>query len=150
MTCREVRQRLSAFADGELSVDRAEAAAAHIKSCVICGHDWAEMRRLHTQLTAVQAPQLSPNFTARVMARLRADTRPAPAKRRLATTFAYALIIAAALAIGFLLEFPLRPPAASPKEFDLVSLWTESRTLNLLSLQDRTLALIPGGDADEE
>jgi anti-sigma factor RsiW len=69
VTCREVLERVEAFASHELAPDAA--ARAHIETCPQCAAALADARRIESFLTAWPAPEAPARFTAAVQHRIR-------------------------------------------------------------------------------
>lgn len=69
MTCRDVLDRVEAFAAGDQQLGGA--ARAHIETCLHCAAALAKARRIETFLTSWAAPEAPPRFTATVQNRIR-------------------------------------------------------------------------------
>ena len=59
----EQRERLSAYADGELPATEAQHMEAHLAGCESCRRELAELRQIRALLRALPAPRLSRSFT---------------------------------------------------------------------------------------
>ena len=67
MSCREYRQRLDAYVDGELDLPAALALEAHVKACVRCRPALARQRALHAVLRRhVQPEPVPPRLRSRL------------------------------------------------------------------------------------
>ncbi len=69
MTCREILERVEAFAAGDEQPDGA--ARTHIETCPRCAAALADARRIEAFLTSWPAPQAPARFTAAVQHRIR-------------------------------------------------------------------------------
>ena len=69
MTCRDVLDRVEAFAAGDEQPDGA--IRAHLETCPRCAAALADARRIETFLTSWAAPEAPPRFTANVQNRIR-------------------------------------------------------------------------------
>ena len=157
MKCRLVQSRLSAYQDGELNADDSAAIESHLAGCPACRLEWLSLQGIKARLQAAPEPQAPPWMAARVMSRLAAAESaarrpvraPRPALAPIAS-FALIVILAASFLSGFLIGWPPRAKAAPAPAVDLMTLWEQNRSLNLLSVQESTLALLRQGGADEE
>lgn len=66
--CRKYEKHLSAYLDGELRPDKAEALGVHLASCPACASALADMRAAESRLKARTPAEAPPFFTARVAA----------------------------------------------------------------------------------
>lgn len=69
MTCRDVLERVEAFAAGDEQPDGA--ARTHLETCPGCASALADARRIETFLTSWPAPHAPARFTAAVQDRIR-------------------------------------------------------------------------------
>lgn len=69
MTCRDILERIEAFAANDLQPD--DAARAHLESCPRCASALADARRIEMCLAAWPAPAAPARFTAAVQHRIR-------------------------------------------------------------------------------
>jgi anti-sigma factor RsiW len=67
MKCEHIQERFIEAAGGKLPAE----AAAHVQTCAGCGTAWAEHQKLMTLLDEWKAPEASPFFDTRLMARVR-------------------------------------------------------------------------------
>jgi anti-sigma factor RsiW len=71
MDCKEFRERLDPYVDGELSPEAAGAARAHLRACHACARAEAQLRLLRGTLKqVVSRHQPPPGFEAELRARL--------------------------------------------------------------------------------
>jgi len=98
MKCREVRDRLSAFADGELEGDERKAIASHLEHCDSCSHEYGELLRLADLLSSLETVEPPPYLWQRVIQRVAKPERTT-LWERVAHKFVYAPV-AAAILIG--------------------------------------------------
>ncbi len=72
MDCKEFRERLDAFVDGELTAASAEEAREHSKTCAACSKVEARLRRLRSSLKrVVKEHQPPPELEGAVLSSLR-------------------------------------------------------------------------------
>jgi len=69
MNCRDVLDRVEAFAAGDERAD--ESIRAHLETCPRCAAALADAKRIETFLTSWAAPEAPPRFTATVQNRIR-------------------------------------------------------------------------------
>jgi anti-sigma factor RsiW len=67
MKCEHIKESLIEAAGGKLPAE----AAAHVQTCASCATAWAEHQKLMTLLDEWKAPEASPFFDTRLMARVR-------------------------------------------------------------------------------
>ena len=72
MRCEDLRDKLDAYASGELPQDQRGEVALHLKSCGQCQGALDRLRRLALVLGQAQTPPVPANFADRVMDRARA------------------------------------------------------------------------------
>ena len=70
MNCRQCKENLSAYIDGELDADIGEQVVQHCKCCISCGHELEELQRLAKTIAAIPQEKLPADFLARVRAKL--------------------------------------------------------------------------------
>lgn len=95
MTCRDVLDRVEAFAAGDQQPDAA--ARAHLETCPQCAAALADARRIETFLTSWAAPEAPPRFTAAVQNRIRRQNWQS--EERIDRVFNAAMIIAGLLVV---------------------------------------------------
>ena len=110
MSCDNVRQRLSAFADDALDADTARAVRDHLVRCPACRNELARLRRLNDLVGTLEPLRLGDDFAERVT---RIATRPVPVWRRVAMTGAVAasLLVGAVLGISMARDMVSADPA---------------------------------------
>jgi anti-sigma factor RsiW len=67
MKCEHIKESLIEAAGGKLPAE----AAVHVQTCASCATAWAEHQKLMTLLDEWKAPEASPFFDTRLMARVR-------------------------------------------------------------------------------
>lgn len=72
MNCRSARANFSGYVEQELSELERRALMEHIQGCPRCGSDLGAMQKAISLLRWVPRPECSPDFTERLMARIRA------------------------------------------------------------------------------
>ncbi len=102
MKCSKVRKLLSRYLDRELSGPQQETVNQHLAECAGCRQEYELLHSEHTLLQSVSAPEISPNFTTRTLARIGALS-PARALPRLLWQTAVALLILAGIGLGIML-----------------------------------------------
>jgi anti-sigma factor RsiW len=106
--CERVRERLSAYLDGELPPEGLRGVEDHLRTCLDCRRAHSRLIRLGALLAEVDLP-VPAGFAERVLAAAQkpsaqpATTRPVRVFRRLATQAAGAALVAASLLIGVFL-----------------------------------------------
>jgi anti-sigma factor RsiW len=143
MNCKKTISRLSAYQDGELPAPQSREVVRHLESCAGCRSELAALNELVGSLGRLTPPMPAPDFSARIMARLRVRTEK---KYRLLPSLAYALALLAVFISGFLLEISANgQPIAAPQAAQTFSaILAESRDMGLLAVQDSTLELFNG------
>jgi anti-sigma factor RsiW len=140
MKCEDVRLQLSAFQDDELEDDARARIAAHIERCDGCRSELKQLQQAVAQVARL--PELEPadNFTAAVMARLRAQE-----KQRWWTlpALVYPVIFILFFALGWWFHTTLRRPVpVKPKPEMLAQVLYQSQNLSLSAVQDASLRQI--------
>ena len=79
MKCEHIQERFIEAAGGKLPAE----AAAHVQTCAGCGTAWAEHQKLMTLLDEWKAPEASPFFDTRLMARVREEKTEEEARPRI-------------------------------------------------------------------
>ena len=95
MNCRDVLDRVEAFAAGDQRPD--ESIRAHLETCPRCAAALADARRIETFLTSWAAPEAPPRFTATVQNRIRRQNWQS--EERIDRVFNGAIVAAALLVI---------------------------------------------------
>jgi anti-sigma factor RsiW len=75
MTCRGIRNRLSAYRDGELTGAEAQAVAAHLYGCAPCNERWRSLVETLDALAAAPRLASADGIAPRVLARLEVESR---------------------------------------------------------------------------
>ena len=120
MTCRAVREQVSALLDGELSADRADPVRRHLAACPDCAAYRDELAATEELLDAIEQVAPSSDFTANGLARVSEGGREAPLTRlrramwRPMPRWAAAVAAASAVAIGSTLGW-VTGPGAGPE-----------------------------------
>jgi anti-sigma factor RsiW len=74
MTCWAVRRRLVAYDDGDLSSDQAAEIEVHLAACQSCSDELAELRGAIGMVESLAQVETGPEFTANVLAAIRAES----------------------------------------------------------------------------
>lgn len=98
--CQEVRERLSALLDGELTAASRAAVGAHLQSCDACRFELAQLSALEGSLAHLAAP-VPPHLAERVLARLRPQRRAWWQNLAIAASFIIGIILGGAVARDF-------------------------------------------------
>lgn len=128
MRCEKVRERLSAFLDGELKEDEYRRIASHLESCDSCSHDCEELRRLRELLSHLGTVQSPPYLWERVERKISSQERT-NLWERLSHRLVYAPV-GVAILIGLLIGNYLG------QNMSQQSVLTESELLSLNTLDD--------------
>jgi hypothetical protein len=118
MPCEIQAEDLSAFADGELTVEAASRVEAHLGACADCRKRLDELKALWSVLGSDLDTEPSPHFVEGVWARIRALRRAAPGRRAVLQTVA-ALAASVLLLLGLMfmgnreMSEPGDPPPAT-------------------------------------
>lgn len=105
MTCEGVRERLSAYIDGELSEIERRQVERHLGRCVACAEEERFLRQTVALLRSLDEGSVPPDFRAKLRARLlelpapsrQTQAAPVPAWRRFGISAAAAAAAAAVL-----------------------------------------------------
>lgn len=95
-SCEKIMPMLSAYMDGELSEAEAVEVEKHISACELCSLTLESYRAINSDTLTVQAPD---GFTERVMAKVKAESKP---KKRKIIPFRQATLAAAMVALVLL------------------------------------------------
>src|SRR4051794_24916704 len=83
MWCRTVRNQLSAYADGELSLPVTRAVEEHLAQCERCAQEHTSLQRLVQVTGTIPMEEVPAELHSRILMRLAyAEVDPAPAARR--------------------------------------------------------------------
>jgi len=149
LTCTAVRERISAFLDGELSAERAEAVRGHLATCAQCAAWHAELAATDRLLDRAGAIAPADDFTAAVLARVRArraESAAARLRRAIARPWprwAVAASLAAAIAIGSGAAWLTGPGAPPPSETAVIA-----RQFGLEAFEDLPAGSVEGAVVD--
>jgi anti-sigma factor RsiW len=142
MKCEDVRLQLSAFQDDELEDDVRTRIAAHVEECGGCRRELEQLKQAVAQVARLPEVEPADNFTAAVMARLRAQE-----KRRWWTlpALVYPVIFILFFALGWWFNMTLKRPApVKAKPEMLAQFLYQSQNLSLSAVQDASLRQILG------
>ncbi len=128
MKCAKVRERLSAFLDGELKTDEHGRIASHLESCVSCSREYEALKHLGELLYSLGAAEPPPYLWQRVERRISSPEKVS-LWEQLAHRFVYAPVGVAVL-IGLLIGNYLGQSIV--RQFAS----TESESLSLSNLDD--------------
>ena len=70
MKCSEVRRKLSAFLDGEVSEEEKQSISEHLESCDLCHKKLEELSKVLDVLDVMDEVQVSPFFVTRLKQRI--------------------------------------------------------------------------------
>ncbi|MBI4978254.1 MAG: zf-HC2 domain-containing protein [Spirochaetes bacterium] len=128
MTCNQAEKLLSAYCDGELSVDVTASINVHLAGCVSCARAYGELRVLRFRIKAEPPMPASADFYERLMRRIdHARANHHPMVMRIAAVAS----LAAALAAGVIIAATLKLPSMSPTERYLTSSLTEHELISI-------------------
>jgi len=114
MNCENVRTQLSAYLDGELAPDEAEAVRAHLAWCPGCAEEYRRLTAVWDALLADNGIEPAPDFTSRFWRAAAArEERPSAFFRLLKWSPAIAAGFAAAFVAGWLSAGAGEPTAPS-------------------------------------
>ena len=106
MGCRDIRETISAFVDGEASPGEAASVREHLASCERCGALERQMRSVGAGVRQVRG-RVPDRFREEVFARLESEGALPKRKKVLPTAWRWAAVpLAAAAALGFFLLAP--------------------------------------------
>lgn len=152
MGCRDIRETISAFVDGETSPEESGAVREHLASCERCRVLERQMRAVGAGVRQIRGT-VPDRFRETVFARLEAEGALQPPMRAHARSWRWAAVpLAAAAALGLFLltsgDTIRKGPVPGPST--AVSLATEDReTIALLDILEDTAAFDADGDAEE-
>lgn len=118
--CQEVQDRFSAYLDGELPEDVAAAVRRHLEGCPRCRQEFASWQRLWELLAAGPEPEVPPDLSARILARLTPPRRRRWADLALAASFLLGILLGGKLGLG-LYEATAQSGAADTAEMELLA-----------------------------
>ncbi len=151
MDCRTTHSWMTEYADGALDAARRARAEAHLAGCADCAALARQMAQTRSLLRGLTPAQTSPQFDARLAARLAAARRPSEAGAWWSRLFpaqppllrpALALGAAAFAVLGVLASHPFAPPPAPPTAPDDAALITQC-----VALHQRDVAAQPLTDS---
>ncbi len=114
-TCKQARERLSAWLDGELEAQERREVAAHLEICPECRGELALLSRLDAALGTLEAP-LPPRLPEKVLERLR------PRRRYWWQSLAMAASLVLGIALGSILARDYYPYATANGEGEVLAL----------------------------
>jgi anti-sigma factor RsiW len=122
MSCKTIRDRIDLYAGGDLDGREAAQIAAHLKSCLGCYREFAEMHELLGRVRATardgaRGADGSESLVAGVMGEIHGPPPPAPAllpRLLFASGWAAALLLAASLGFRILTGGAQEPSAGGP------------------------------------
>ncbi len=100
MDCREVKDRLSPYLDGELPTELARQIAHHLAGCEVCQRELAALTRLDAALGRLQAP-VPPALAEAVLTRLARRRRPWWRSLALAASLVLGIVLGGTLTRDF-------------------------------------------------
>ena len=101
MQCHEIQTQLAAYANGDLDSAQSEIIQAHIEQCPECKAELIKHQKTWEALDLIEPPQVSDNFTSKLMDRLACEqTAHKPGRSRVKR---YGWKVAVAVAASFLL-----------------------------------------------
>lgn len=112
--CREFRQDLVAYLDGELGGEAAQALARHLEACADCRREALALERTARALQALQVPALPPGLEERVLARVRREGGPVWPVLRVRWAGRLVAAAAAVLLAGLAVLLVARPAHRGP------------------------------------
>ena len=137
MDCREFRDKHTLFVDQLCSALDENELRQHMRSCPKCSRHDTVVRRSLMLVKSLPSIEVSPDFRARLEARLRASASPVPARRSIAGSYASFFALAAGVAFvaylaadvvrrGTPTELPMAPVVASLPELEPSSVATSA------------------------
>jgi anti-sigma factor RsiW len=144
MRCEDIRERLSAFLEGELARDENEQVEEHLAVCDACRDDLAGVEQVMSLLHGLEHEDAPPTFPQRVTAAL--DAAPAASRSRTRLFVSVALAASLALAVGLVVGTTL-PRESAPFTAEGLQLPNESLQLPdeaQEALNDRGFAVAEG------
>jgi anti-sigma factor RsiW len=109
MACTQMRERLSAWLDGELTAEERREVAAHLEVCTACSRELALLKELDAALGTLAAP-LPAQLPERVLARLQPRRRYGWQSLAMAASLVLGIALGGALAQNF---YPYVTPAVT-------------------------------------
>lgn len=151
MGCRDIRETISAFVDGETSPEESGAVREHLASCERCRLLERQMRAVGAGVRQIRGT-VPDRFRETVFARLEAEGALPPPMQAHARSWRWAaapLAAAAALGLFLLASGDAIRKGSAPAPGTAVSLTTEDReTIALLDVLEDTAAFDADGDAE--
>ncbi len=100
MDCREVKDRLSPYLDGELPTELSSQIAHHLAGCEVCRRELAALTRLEAALGRLRAP-VPPALAEAVLTRLARRRRPWWRSLALAASLVLGIVLGGTLTRDF-------------------------------------------------
>jgi len=122
MTCDEVKDRLSAYLDGELDAATRAMIVAHLAACPSCRDELDALRSLWSTLDTWEAPKASPGFNERFWSRASQHAARPRLRRALILSPILAGAIAAIVALAIVLSGGTNAPAIPAQEVPIVEI----------------------------
>ena len=166
MRCEDLQSRLEAYANGGMSPDEREAAAAHLRNCADCTRALARIDSLAAVLAQAKTPSVPSGLAVRVMAAAR-SRRPAMAEagwnpvrwwRQVSMPMhaAAAAVLIVGLAVGLVMGWMARPSTIQTQTTEAATQGDALDAYNIDylgdapagSLADSYLALVSGRNGE--
>lgn len=142
MECKDVKDLLSLFQDGEMDNVRSEQIKSHLKSCSACQQEWRLLQQLEQEMKNLPQVEPSLSFTATIMGRVK--DRQKKSWLHL-PSMVYSLVFLLFFVLGFYLTKESAPTAEPENEtMYITQLMEESQSLALLSVQGETFNILAG------
>jgi hypothetical protein len=158
MKCGRVEAFLSRYQDNELDRETREIIDGHLLQCSSCSEELNRLRQVTSELKRLRETEVSPNFTARVMGKLKG--KESPGWFGLAfPSFVYPVIFLIFLGLGLLvniinLDNPYSPVKVAVEQTQpeiyttMTRVLEESQDIRLISVQEQTMALLVNGNGN--
>lgn len=158
MNCRQAEKLISRLVDGRLAAGPAARLEAHLKVCPSCARVLADYRQLKSMMSGLQVPEVEPlpYFEQRLLARLRAESKPslwAVVERWYAAAVPVFLVVALVL-VGIL--FLAQPAEVQMSQSELLLFQEQSPLAETRAIfdaqkpEDRQLQLLFAGLDSQE
>ena len=113
MKCKEIKQLLSAYADGELSAEIRDNVKNHIDGCNACKELLAEQVKLREQIGVISTTPALPNMESRIMSAVTNNVNKRRTRRWLRPTLIAAPVV---LALAIILPIVMPTLALTPEK----------------------------------
>jgi len=138
MRCEDVRERLSAFLEGDLAREEMETVEGHLAACEACRADVAGVEQVMSLLHGLDDESAPSDLPHRVTASL--DAAPAAARARTRLFVSVALAASLALAVGLVVGTILPRESAAPLRAEGLHFPSETQE----ALDDKGFAVAEG------